>query len=56
MLLGKFREQTLSEKISKGTESLIPETEERLTSKEIHSVAILTTDKISDEFDIAKRV
>ena len=54
MPFGKFREQTLLKKFQKEL-SLIPEIRTP-NSKEIHSVAILTDVKISDEINIAEKV
>jgi hypothetical protein len=50
MLLGKFKEQSLSKNFQKKLKAM-PDGRTP-TSKEIHSLAILTTDKISSELDL----
>jgi hypothetical protein len=54
MAFGRFKEQALLKKFKKEL-SLIPETRTP-NSKEINSVAILTNNKLFEEFDIAEHV
>ena len=54
MLLGKFKEKSLYKSFHKKLNQM-PDTRAP-NSKEIHSVAILTTDKISSEIDIVNEI
>ena len=54
MPLGKFKEQFLSKSFQKKLKE-IPDTRTPI-SKEIHSVAILTTDAFSDDLDLVNEV
>ena len=54
MLLGKFKEQSLYKGFQKAL-SKMPDARTPIV-KEIHSVAILTTDKISSELDLVNEI